>query len=317
MGFYLGETFPHFVLAEVLTALSICFWSGSFEAWAIDSSEMEKQPGEIKRFFLWNLGLNQAAVLVFGFTGAWIGQRDLSTAYLAALMSFLVLGGLLAVMPERHSRPERHPGWAEIRFYLHSVWSLLIKNREIRLPVVTLTLLQFFIQPILHYWQPFFLRWEGVTSSTLGWIFAGYCGAVSIASYILARKGSSPLTGVTTAVVLLTWGGMIASPSLSFSVLCFCGLQVGMAALRSQASAQVAALAPSDSRASVMSGVGWISRLGMLSSLGVLSVSLPERDPQTLLPEVLAGYLVLGATFGVGLMLYQIRRRTHATHPTG
>src|SRR5262249_20650174 len=69
LGFTLyraGSTWPVYVLAEALTALSLCFWSGAFEAYAIDQGALDSNPGLLDKFFHLNQALNSLAVMTFG-----------------------------------------------------------------------------------------------------------------------------------------------------------------------------------------------------------------------------------------------------------
>src|SRR5688572_2369293 len=51
LTFYFSSSFVYFGVAETLTALSLCFWSGAYESCAIDTAKLDHVEGSLNRFF--------------------------------------------------------------------------------------------------------------------------------------------------------------------------------------------------------------------------------------------------------------------------
>jgi MFS family permease len=85
--FFLGTHLNTFIIAEVLTALALCLWSGAFEAFAIDKVNLSDKT--MDEFFHKNSTINSSLVLIFGLLGGWLGAHGLNWPYLGANTSFI------------------------------------------------------------------------------------------------------------------------------------------------------------------------------------------------------------------------------------
>lgn len=189
-GFYfMGSNLSSFVIAESLTALSLCFWSGAYESFAIDNANLNGS--SLDEFFHMNSSINSALVLIFGLIGGWLGSKGLQWPYLGAIISF---GFLLLILFNFKNDKEINfdsnnsfKSWIknslnslinQFNEYIKIILSKEIINSGLFGFIFVQILIQFLIQPILHYWQPYFSTLNSkIGTNELGYIFALYCGA--------------------------------------------------------------------------------------------------------------------------------------------
>lgn len=277
--YFIGGGFPIFILAEIFTALSLCFWSGAFEAYAIDQAALTKESGLLDNFFHLNQSLNSLAVMVFGFIGGMIALRGLHFPYFAAGFSFgLLIFGILFFFP---NDPPLHTGvitmraWAsQLGRHVRSSFSEGILH-PVLLPIfVASILVQFSIQPILHYWQPFFQTIDGgVSSAGLGTVFSAYAAASAALGYIYSRCARNPAarSPLASVFLFLSFSGLyLIMPycrTWLYAVITFCLLQGVLSVARTSLTVRLNEVISNSSRASILSSLGLFSRAGTLASL--------------------------------------------------
>nr|WP_295901939.1 MFS transporter [uncultured Bdellovibrio sp.] len=287
--YYWGEGFNFFVIAEILTALSLCFWSGAFEAFAIDEAKLEETPGEIDRFFHSNQSLNSVTVLVFGLLGGFLGHLGLALPYLAAIGSYIFMGALLWSIPEtakiQTGSSEYVPWFKNIKKHLKATFTQGLLHPALMPFFIANILIQFTVQPLLHYWQPYFQSLNAqLGTEKQGLIFAAYCATSALFGAIYAKYSAKPFlrSPKITIVLFAVFSALycllgLESPWL-FAVVVFCLLQGTLSIARTSLGVRMNENIDSSSRASILSSLSLISRLGMVGALYVIGQLVPAQQ---------------------------------------
>lgn len=295
--FFLGSHLNTFILAEVLTALALCLWSGAFEAFAIDKAHLTDKT--IDEFFHINSTINSLLVLIFGLLGGWLGSHGLNWPYLGAIIAFIfLLLTLLNISKDSINNINlfsENQCWLKntkyaLKHQFHQHIKLLLSKELFKKGILVFILLQiciqFLIQPLLHYWQPFFSNLDSKIGPTeLGYIFAAYSGTSVIfgivASFLTQKHWfrTTTLTWVLFMISSIVFIYLSTQPNLLLSLFLFAILQGLISMARTSLSARMNSKISNESRASVLSFISLISRLGMIMSLTLLS-SL--HTPQTM-----------------------------------
>jgi len=281
--YYFSSTFAYFGLAETLTALSLCFWSGAYESCAIDTAKLEHTEGSLNRFFHLNMSCNSASVMVAGLIGGYIGLQGINLPYLGAVFCYLLMLGLIATLPSEIG----HDGPAGLTYGL---WFAKIKTHSVAavkegllhpvlLPFFLANIgIQFLIQPILHYWQPLFQAISpSISSGQQGWIFSAYCGTTSIFAFIYSKFSNKPFVKSPFTVALLfsvfslLYFILPHVDHLIIGIVVFCVLQGFLSLCRTSLSIKMNEVIDSKSRSSILSTLSLISRLGMMGALAVIA----------------------------------------------
>lgn len=270
-----------YIVAEILAALGLCFWSGAFEAYSIESCRLTESKGAIDQFFHVNKSINSLSVLIFGGLGGWIGSQNLSWPYLAAAITLSVAALILTGISSTHVTKHEHRKVTFIQD-IENQW-ITLKNASIKSPLLRPFFLisigiQFIIQPTLHFWQPFFYGLSNTLKpQDLGFIFSAYCGTIFLMSLAFSQfskklrigntaSGLMIYTAFTCLFVVISW-----TQSFSAAVLIFCLMQGFLTISRTMLGIRFAELIPSEARASIFSLLSLISRFGAMAGLSIAS----------------------------------------------
>jgi len=306
LSFFLGANWNFFIIGEILTALSLCFWSGAYEAYSIDQSGLEHGKKEIDQFFHLNQTWNSIAVMIFGFIGGLIGTLGLSIPYLAAAISFAFLFSLLClVFPNDYCKNTKNISLDKNKIihscciHFSAISSHIIKQPKIFYIVVGMITVQFVIQPLLHYWQPFFQELFYSNSAQLGFVFTAYCLTTAFFGFFYTKlvnfywfrtlSSTIVLFGIFSILYLFfSW-----QSSFILGILLFCLIQGFLAIARTSLNVRLFEKISKDSRASILSSVSLLSRFGMITSLIFLSLWLHSADKNFLLIPIFGLYATI------------------------
>lgn len=303
----IGSSFLTFAAGEFLLALSLCCWSGAFEAWAIDAAKLENKQTLINRFFHHNTAWNQSAVVISGAIGGYLAGTHWNylATYIAGIASMVILVGLLIASPRDHTtHPASRLSVNSIGQQLRTMLQTLLSNAEIRRSVKLMILLQFLVQPLLHYWQPLSQGAYGFSVAQLGYVFSGFCLGSAVLGFAAAKWGKTATgpvkskTGLNIPGLLVVWSGSLLGVGclnpVWMSLTALVLAQVTYFHIRAKVVSTVAFHCPKDERASIMSGASFVSRIGMMMSLGLISLLFS----QDLIPNSVAGYQTVYAIWG-------------------
>ena len=307
--YYASSTFMLFALAEILTALALCFWSGAFESSAIDMMKEEKDECSVSQFFHLNNAFNSLAVMTFGLLGGYLGSKGLNFPYLGAIVCYLVMFGIMSTLPkETHIELLKGETWTtKMRHHLKAAFKEGLLHPAL-LPFFLVNIaIQFLIQPLLHYWQPFFQTIDGsISSSDQGLIFSSYCAVTAIFSFGFAKVcqkdwAKKPLTiALIFGVFSLLYIALSLAGSLGVAFVLFALLQGTLSLCRTSLSIKMNEVIDSSSRSSILSSLSLFSRFGMITSLALIG-KFVDQSNQTGISSVYKNYGLL--TFGLILLL--------------
>lgn len=328
--FFLGSGWLWFLIAEICTALSLCFWGGAFEAYAIDAGSLSETPGLLDRFFHLSQTLNSLSVMLFGLIGGFLAANNFRTPYLGAIGSFLgCLVMLLFILPKDlpHSRARTNLKISEWKKILFSTLRTAVHEGILHPSLFPIFLagicLQFSIQPILHYWQPLFSGIDPhLRPSTFGTIFTAYAGVTALISAAYARISTTKWarSRISTFILFLIFSTFYwilpKSGNWIIAMVIFCALQGVLATARSSLSARINEATPPAARASILSSLSFFSRLGMIAALTVIHSNFARGDKK---PNEVLKLFQMFSTFSLGVCaligLYIILRRTRKSEP--
>ncbi len=275
--------FGAFCIAETLTALSLCFWSGAYEAFSIDLANLEGSKGRMDRFFHQNQSTNNLSVLILGWVGGLLASKNLHFAFFLATILIGLSFLLIYSSPEHkvisHDSASVTGGSPKTWFkrigqQLSETNHIGLKNPLLLPFFMANILIQFSIQPLLHYWQPAFQEVIGKTSpAVLGNIFAAYCGLsalVSIGFSQLTRHtwARSPITTIFLFLIFSIFYYLFAeSRSFVPALIFFTFLQGFLTLARTSMGIRVNEVIPSQYRAAILSSISLVSRIGMMIAL--------------------------------------------------
>ena len=279
-----SDTFPHFLAAEALLALCLCFWSGAFEAYALEGSSAPLPESEVHRFFHSNSGFNSLGTIIGGSIGA-------ALASVAGFLPFAICSGLMMLLFGalllRYPNDNKHEsislgeiGRAMQKAVQPATFRTLFAPSH-RPYYAVLAAAQFVVQPLFYYWQPWFQPWaEGTGQWKLGLVFTAIqlslLGAGILGRYLSGRKSLAPARVQRAAWFI--FGASIAAMSFTTSfeasllLLVFAefGLGLGLAGAKGNLNH---IMTPSN-RASVLSAANLIGRFaGMVSLSSVVGLS--------------------------------------------
>ena len=316
--FYLSSTFEFFAVAEIFTALSLCFWSGAYESCAIETAKLEHAEASLNKFFHLNMSVNSASVMLFGILGGYIGLKGIDLPYLGAVGVYIVMLSLIFTIPSEIGRdgPDAmtYNKWFE-KIKLHSIAA--IKEgllHPVLLPFFLANIgIQFLIQPLLHYWQPMFHEIDtSITTAQQGIIFSAYCGVSALFGFIYSRFSKNEFSKKPITVALLFTAFSLLYFSIAYcqtiitAAVIFCLLQGFLGLCRTSLSIKMNGVIESKSRASILSTLSLISRIGMMAALAIIGTLVNREDAGSILglyrnfgalSFILIGLLMLGMKF--------------------
>jgi MFS family permease len=181
---FLGKSFLCFAVAEIFYAISLSFWSGAYEAYAIEQAQLSHQ--DLDHFFYKDQMTKNLSILVLGFLGACLGSLNLKWPYLASIFAFCALAIIIYTLPETSvfnkfdlsNLIDLNSFSQKMISHFKIVKSHLNVFVNLKYFFLAQFGIQFIIQPMYHYWQPFFKFINPhATSINLGIIFALFCGS--------------------------------------------------------------------------------------------------------------------------------------------
>jgi len=297
------------IVGEALLALALCLWSGSYEAWALEVGKVRDE--DIKEFFHTNSSLNQFSVLTAGLLGGIIaGQEGLYRyAYLASFLSMAFLFAFLLIAPRGGSNRQRRDKTTASSVIMSLVAdaktsiSVVSSTRALVSAMVLMVAAQFSVQPMLHYWQPLVSTVFGENGVVFGIFFAAFCGGSAIVSWIFRK---SPFDN--SLRLFFVWTLLLAFVGLShnkfFVSVTLIASQVTYFFLKSIIGSHVAANAPAEYRASILSFTSLISRAGMLGSLLAMAIVLEFFEADGAGVRLL--YVLIPALSCLGLLIARL-----------
>jgi hypothetical protein len=219
--------------------------------------------------------------MITGYIGGILAIFSQNIPYIAAISTFLLAFVILSCSsPSFKFKGEffnLRTFCFEVRKHIRQTLVIVMSDSRMRELIIIGVILQFLIQPLLHYWQAFFLESENLLPKTgtslLGTIFFLYVGISAIASNLAARISSSisSYRGISLAIILLafvlSYSFLSKIPHGSILIFFFCLTQAFLSLLQVQINAFFMGRIAPEQRASAMSTMSLIGRFGSLVGL--------------------------------------------------
>ena len=319
LGYLVCTSFLGFLISEIFLALSISIWPIARSAYAMRILESYKTEGIVEKFFHLEDAVSNLFIVMCGSLGGLLYAFNKFIPYSCFLLFYLavILCSLIFLRDLGSAKTERKMNL-----------KLLISNvKEIRsvLPFVTiLFLVQFFMQPLFHYWQPLFGEKFSISSHEMSIVFISYSLAMTTISWGFSRLTHisilrSSIFAVSAAVIGSVIYTLIAhfdtfSLSLAFFALSFAILNLvqiaGSVLIQNKLNHQ--------NRMIITKYVAFVARIGMIISLVVLHFLFSNNW------GIVQVYKLYGALALIVFCFYfcyivqeKIRRKKHVFEPTG
>ena len=296
--YFFADRFWLFVLAEVTAGIGMTFKSGALEAWVVDAVA---QSGDIisnDRIFSSEGIAKNAANIIGGLAGAYLGAIDLSYPWLAGAVALIItfLFSLkLMTEPPAITRPAVQSPFAAVSEIIKKSVSFGLKKRVVLLLMMTTLISSFFYQPLNMYWQPRFAGMVGGTVWILGWIWVLISLSLMLGSYVVKRlPGSFPRQKSLAISALLSSLPVIAAAALiNFwpVLLLFCFYEAARGFMEPLRTAFINDEIPSSERATILSLNQVFLRLGAI--LGLLITGIIAQQTSVAIAWAIAAIIGL------------------------
>jgi len=267
-GYIFASSFEGFLFSEVLLALSLSSWPVAMSAYSMLVLEKYKVEGIVEKHFHFGDAISSVAILICGSLGGILYYYDKHIPYIAFFVLYLtaILYAFFFIRDYGESKPR------QIESYLGFV-SNVRESLSLFSVASVLFVVQFFMQPLLHYWQPLFLSEFNVSSKDMSIIFIAYSISMSLCSWFYSNMTHLTITRTQIFIQLLGFLGGVSlffitnfnhfSLSIAFFSLCM-GLlnlvQVGGGVFLQK-------FLTKENRMIMTKYISFYSRLGMIASL--------------------------------------------------
>jgi MFS family permease len=171
--YYSSESFPLFILAEIIGAIGQTFTSGAMEAWLVDSLKARGESHLKDSVFRQELVFKSIGTIIGCILGSIIGGINLSFPWLASA-SFMFICALVSFFIKENYQPEKRIRSKNgLIKQMREAWIYGIKNKELLLIMVFGTTISFSVQAINMQWTLIFKEGYGFSSPQLGMLFVG------------------------------------------------------------------------------------------------------------------------------------------------
>jgi MFS family permease len=274
MVYFFSNSILLFITAEVVTGIGMTFRSGALEAWAVDAIAESGADISNDRLFSSEGVAKNAANIVGGLTGAYMGNLDLAYPWLAGaivLMVISIYAAMVMTEPQQDTGRIRQSPLIAIKTILtHSV-DYGLKRRTVLLLMIATLICAFFYQPLNMYWQPYFAGLAGEKIWILGWIWALISLCLMLGSYLVKHLpiAKNRRLALSVAVVFNTLPIIVAAKLAGFypALSMFCIYEIARGFLEPIQSAFINDEIPSAERATILSLNQVFMRVGAMLGL--------------------------------------------------
>lgn len=311
-GYLLSTTLSAFLISEISLALSISIWPVAFTSYSMHHLQKLDQPGLAEVFFHKGDSISNLGVLATGVLGGFLYKLDKTLPYYSFLGFYAVL---LMLAAAKLSSPQ--PSHEEPEDATTNIPELLKRSY----PYVSVAVLsQFLMQPLFHYWQPFFLERFNIDSVNMSAVFVSYSLAMSSISYLYAKlskyafmRSDSCLIGLVAVSSLLYL--LISHTSCYASSVIIFSLLYGMMNLtRVSSSVSLQHHIPKEERMIATKWVSFIARLGMSMSLLTITFLIRDQGQVESLYHTYGIIMLASSSVLCMMLLYRARQEPAYTH---
>lgn len=281
--YYVADSFWVCVLAELIAAVGTACYSGSLEAWVVDSLRHERVRGGLHALFRREHYVAQGGTIGGSLFGAYLARYDLALPWLCGGVA-LVMIGVIAVCIMREEYFERSKLRIDLAALKHVIVDSIrygIKKKSVLYVVAFGSVITMCVQSLNMQWQLRFARDFRFDTWDLGWAYVGISLFVMLGSF-LSRKFMTVIGNEKRALILsqvATVVGILAA-SFAFGPLAvlpaFFLHEVGRGMISPLKRAYMNKRIPSKQRATIISFDSMITKVGAFIGL-VVGGGLAER----------------------------------------
>lgn len=195
-----------FILAETIGAVAWTFRSGALDAWLVDSLKENNFQGEVDKIFSHAAIIGQAASLLGGLIGAYIGVVSLRLPLgFAAVVSLLTLA--VAYFFMREGKTLKVPinfisGLNQMKKMSKEGIIYGVKHKVILWLIFANVLALFAFQPLNMYWSPRLNVLAGDQIWIMGWVWVGISLAMMGGAFIVRHLFNKAVSYASSLVIM-------------------------------------------------------------------------------------------------------------------
>lgn len=207
--YYVSDSFPAFLVAEVVDAIGTTLATGAFDAWAVDGVHAEGDRRPVDRLFSRGQMLGQAMAILGGLGAAQLADRDLALPWLIGAGGFLLCALLgAALMHEaRPPRAARAPGAYSLAAAMGEGVAIVRAAPLLRQLCLLTALTSCATMPAFQLWQPRLSGMSGQGPWLMGWVWA-FLGVTSIIGSAAVPRLLPRLGRARTLALAVAWRGV-------------------------------------------------------------------------------------------------------------
>lgn len=274
--YLIGNSLSHFLIAEFLTALSLCLYPTAYTDYMMDFLNRNTNILLEKLFHRSDMYSSIATLVCGGLGGYFYGSNKFIPYFIGIALQTLGLYLISKVKYQKKSIVSKSE--FGIIKSLKSLCSILPNlNSQILIPVILLFIIQLTIQPLLHYWQPLFYEIDDkISGSFLGLVFISYSLCAIVLNYILSNLSKNSFFRSTGFIFQMLFGATLfyfitaLSNNLILSYICFSLLQGFLFSSMTCISAVVNRNIADENRPIILKVISLFSRVGMLISFSCI-----------------------------------------------
>lgn len=281
LGYLFARSLTGFMLSESLLALSLSIWPVALSSYSMRSIK-EKEEGLIEKFFHKGDAISNLTIVVCGSIGALAYGWNRMAPY--SLFALVYLFGAIYLFSTL-----RDLGPAEKQTYKKSSLPTLHTLRPLLPFALILFSVQLILQPLLHYWQPFFVENFKASSKDMSLIFVSYSLTMSALSFLYSKftRVAALRSHRFPFYAALIGGGLFLALSWTShyyaAILLFSLLYALLNLTQVSGSVHIQKGLQDDERLVTTKFISFVGRIGMVCSFGLIHYLLSgEGKIQTL-----------------------------------
>jgi len=226
--YFVSGSFMLFVLAEVVAALGHTFFSGSIEAWLVDSLKARGEEYRQAEIFRHETAFHSFGIIAGVMFGAYLGKFNLAWPWLASTIAMFIVGCLSLFIKENYVTDRQSLKENGLGKQLSEAFQSGLKNRDLLFIMLFGACLTFAIQALNMQWTLLFQKEYNFSTPQLGLLFIGISFSIILGaqfSKVISQRLGQRL-GEKTAIILPQIGTALAiviaaQASLRFLVISF------------------------------------------------------------------------------------------------
>ncbi len=184
--YYRANSFWTCVVAELIAAVGASFYSGSLEAWVVDSVKHAGVRGDMHPLFRRERYVGEAGIIVGSLLGGYMALYNLALPWLCGGISLAILGVIaICIMREEYFiRTSARIDMAAFRLVVTESIRYGVKRKSVLYVIAFSTLTLMCFQSMNMQWQLRFAKDFALDTMALGWVFVGISLFVMVGTFL-------------------------------------------------------------------------------------------------------------------------------------